>query len=268
MNAIELRALHFAYNGSPVLDGINLEVPEGAYLAVLGPNGGGKSTLLKLLLGLVSPKSGTVRVLGRAPGQSGGLIGYLPQTTRTGRGFPITVLDAVILGLVRPGLAGIRGLRPSRQERELGRKALERGDLADQAERSLGDLSGGQRQRAFIARALVSGPRLLLLDEPTASVDPVARDGLLRLLADLNREMTIVMVSHDVSVLSRGVTAVACVNRTLHSHPAPVLTPEIFHTVYGGGAAECCPVDLVTHGHGPHCGLNLPAFEPKASDKP
>ena len=267
MNAIELRDVHFSYNGSPVLNGVSLEVPEGAFLAVLGPNGGGKSTLLKLLLGLISPQSGSVQVLGRAPGQSGGLIGYLPQYAKSGRGFPITVLDAVVLGLVRPGLAGIRGLLPSRRERDLARKALERVDLVDQAERSLADLSGGQRQRAFIARALVSGPRLLLLDEPTASVDPVARDGLLRLLADLNKEMTIVMVSHDVSALSRGVTGVACVNRTLHSHPAPVLTPELFQMVYGGGAAECCPVDLVTHGHGPHCGLPLPVFAPKPENK-
>lgn len=267
MNAIELNNVHFSYNGAPVLQDVSLDVAEGAFLAVLGPNGGGKSTLLKLLLGLLSPQSGTVSVLGRPPGQSGGLIGYLPQNTRTGQGFPITVLDAVVLGLVRPGLAGIRGLLPSRRERDLGRKALERVDLADQAGRSLADLSGGQRQRAFIARALVSGPKLLLLDEPTASVDPVARDGLLRLLADLSREMTIVMVSHDVSALSRGVTAVACVNRTLHSHPAPVLTPELFHMVYGGGAAEICPVDLVTHGHGPHCGLPLPVLAPKPRDK-
>jgi len=128
-------------------------------------------------------------------------------------------------------------------------------------------LSGGEQQRVNIARGFIRDYPVLLLDEPTASVDPVARDGLLRLLADLNQEMTIVMVSHDVSALSRGVTAVACVNRTLHSHPAPVLTPELFHMVYGGGAAEVCPVDLVTHGHGPHCGLPLPVLAPKPRDK-
>lgn len=252
MNAIELSGVSFSYNGALALDRVNLTVPEGDFLAVLGPNGGGKTTLLKLMLGLLAPQAGQVRILGRPAGQAGGLIGYLPQYTHVGRSFPITVLDAVTLGLVRPGFLGVRGLLPSRGDRDLARAALARVNMLDQAERLLSDLSGGQKQRVFIARALAPSPRLLLLDEPTASVDPVNRNSLIQLLMELNRDMTIVLVSHDVSVLARGVRSVACVNRTLHQHPAPVMTQEMFQMAYGGDDAACCPVELVTHGGVPH----------------
>lgn len=252
MNAIELSGVNFSYNGSPVLERVSLTVPEGDFLAVLGPNGGGKTTLLKIMLGLLSPQSGQARILGRPAGQAGGLIGYLPQHTHVGRSFPITVLDAVTLGLVRPGFLGVRGLLPSKGDREQARAALARVNMLDQADRLLSDLSGGQKQRVFIARALAASPRLLLLDEPTASVDPLNRNSLFQLLGELNRDMTIVLVSHDVSVLARGVRSVACVNRTLHQHPAPVLTQEMFQMAYGGDEAACCPVELVTHGGVPH----------------
>ncbi|MDY0307344.1 MAG: metal ABC transporter ATP-binding protein [Desulfovibrio aminophilus] len=255
VTAIELRGISFSYDGSPVLENVDLSVPEGDFLVLLGPNGGGKSTLLKLVLGLLAPASGSISVLGLPPGQAGARIGYLPQYTQISRAFPITVLDAVTLGLVRPGLNGVRGLLPRREDRRKALLALERVGLTDQAGRQISALSGGQKQRALIARALVDQPSLLLLDEPTASVDPRARDDLFRLLLQLNRDMTIVMVSHDVSVLTRGVKSVACVNRALHSHAAPALTPEMLRMTYGGDEAAGCPVDLVTHGRGARCTL-------------
>ncbi|MHC1700354.1 MAG: metal ABC transporter ATP-binding protein [Humidesulfovibrio sp.] len=253
--AIELENLWFAYGASRVLDQVSLTLPAGEFLAVLGPNGGGKSTLLRLLLGLVKPGGGALRVLGREPGQAGGRIGYLPQFTNVSASFPITVLGAVALGLVRPGFAGLSGwVGPAarRAEREAALQALSRVGLADQAGRRLSDLSGGQRQRAFIARAIVSGPELLLLDEPTASVDGKGRHELMALLAELNRDMTIVMVSHDMSTVDGCVTSIACVNRSLHYHAESRLTPEIFAQAVGADLKAACPVELVAHGAVPH----------------
>jgi len=253
--AIEMKNLWFAYGGQRVLDQVSLTLPAGEFLAVLGPNGGGKSTLLRLLLGLVKPGGGSLRVLGQQPGQTGGLIGYLPQFTAVSASFPITVLGAVALGLVRPGFSGLTGwLNPAarRAEREAALLALSRVGLADQAGRRLSDLSGGQRQRVFIARAIVSGPELLLLDEPTASVDGKSRQELMALLAELNRDMTIVMVSHDMSTVDGCVTSIACVNQSLHHHAESRLTPEIFAQAAGVDLRATCPVELVAHGPVPH----------------
>ncbi|OGR37050.1 MAG: hypothetical protein A2051_06035 [Desulfovibrionales bacterium GWA2_65_9] len=257
--AIEIKDLWFAYGGVRALDGVNLTLPRGEFLAVLGPNGGGKSTLLRLLLGLVRPGGGSLRVLGQDPGQAGGRIGYLPQFTAVSASFPITVLGAVTLGLVKPGFAGLGSgltawLNPAarRAEREAAQLALSRVGLADQAGRRLSDLSGGQRQRVFIARAIVSGPELLLLDEPTASVDGKSRQELMALLAELNRDMTIVMVSHDMSTVDGCVTSIACVNQSLHHHAESRLTPEIFAEAAGVDLRATCPVELVAHGPVPH----------------
>lgn len=250
--AIEISDLWFAYEGARVLEQVNLTLPAGDFLAVLGPNGGGKSTLLRLLLGLVEPGGGALRVLGQAPGQAGGRIGYLPQFTQVSLSFPITVLGAVLLGLVRPGLAWFKGAAARRREREAAMQALTRVDLAAHAGRRLSDLSGGQRQRVFIARAIVSGPELLLLDEPTASVDGRSRQELMALLAELNRDMTIVMVSHDMSTVDGCVKSIACVNRTLHHHADSRLTPEIFAEATGADLVAGCPVELLAHGAVPH----------------
>jgi len=253
--AIEIKDLWFAYNGERVLDAVDLLLPAGEFLAVIGPNGGGKSTLLKLLLGLERPGGGFARVLGREPGQAGGHIGYLPQFTQVSASFPISVLGAVLLGLVRPGfdLPGLfRGGGARRAEREAAMTALSRVGLADLAQRRLSDLSGGQRQRALIARAIVSGPELLLLDEPTASIDGRSRQEFMALLARLNRDMTIVMVSHDMSTVDGCVTSIACVNRTLHHHAESRLTPEIFAEAVGADLKTGCPVELLAHGPVPH----------------
>lgn len=253
--AIEISDLWFAYGGTRVLEGVNLTLPAGEFLAVLGPNGGGKSTLLRLLLGLATPGGGGVRVLGSPPGEAGGRIGYLPQFTQVSASFPITVLEAVRLGLIRPGLLGLGGFvgrAQRRREHEAALNALARVGLADHAQRRLSDLSGGQRQRVFIARAIVSGPELLLLDEPTASVDGRSRQELMALLAELNTEMTIVMVSHDMSTVDGCVTSIACVNRGLHFHADSRLTPDIFAEATGADPKVGCPVELFAHGKVPH----------------
>ena len=253
---IQITDVSFSYGGPPVLDKVSMRVEQGDFLAVLGPNGGGKSTLLKLILGLLKPDSGRIKVLGKAPGHAGDRIGYLPQYTHVSEAFPITVLDAAMLGLVRPGLSGITGMHRSARDVERTRQVLEQVDLLDQQDRLLKDLSGGQRQRVFIARALVSAPELLLLDEPTASVDTAGRGSLLRLLTELNKTMTVIMVSHDVSAIASSVKSVACVNRDLHFHPAPIITDDMFQLTYGKDDLSC-PMELVTHGTVPHRVLKI-----------
>ncbi len=250
--AIEISDMWFAYDGARVLDQVNLTLPAGDFLAVLGPNGGGKSTLLRLLLGLLKPGGGVIRVLGLPPGQAGGRIGFLPQFTEVSANLPITVLGAVQTGLVEPGLSCLRSPAKRRRERELALDALSRVGLAGHAERRLSDLSGGQRQRVFIARALVSRPELLLLDEPTASVDGRSRQELMQLLSDINHDMTIVMVSHDMSTVDGCVKSIACVNRTLHHHMDSRLTPLIFAQATGADLMAGCPVELLAHGTVPH----------------
>lgn len=248
---IEFKNVSLSLGGVTILKDVSMAVEHGDFLAVLGPNGGGKSTLLKLMLGLLKPDSGTVRVLGHAPGESGGRIGYLPQHTHVSTSFPVTVLEAVHMGTVGSGLGGIAGRARTSDEVARARKALERVNMLEYEKRRMAGLSGGQKQRVFIARALVSDPELLLLDEPTASVDPASRNSLFNLLSELNEEMTVVMVSHDISSLVSGVKSVACVNRDLHFHAAPEITSEMFKMSYGG-EDTCCPVELVTHGDVPH----------------
>jgi len=250
-HVISLQDVTFSYNGAPVLEQVNLEIERGDFTAVLGPNGGGKSTLIKLLLGLIIPQRGTVRVLGRAPGKCGDRIGYMPQYTYVSGAFPITVLDVVSMGVVRSGLSGVAGFRPGKSVMKKAHAALERVGLGSMAKRRISDLSGGQRQRVFIARAVVSDPELLLLDEPTASVDQENRVSLFGLLRELNNNMTIIMVSHDLSTIAKSVKSVACVNKTLHFHNAPLITGEMFKMAYGEQNG-CCPVELVAHGDIPH----------------
>jgi zinc transport system ATP-binding protein len=240
--AIELRDVSFSYGELPVLEAVDLVVERNDYLALLGPNGGGKTTLLRLVLGLLVPSRGAVRVLGEEPAHARGRVGYVPQRTQFDPDFPIRVVDVVRMGRLRRG----RMLRPfSAQDREAAARALATVEVTDLAERPIGALSGGQLQRVLIARALAVEPELLLLDEPTASLDERMGTGVWELLAELSRSMTVVLISHDIGAISRHVRSVACLNRRLHGHPSRELTPEMLEATYG------CPVDLIAHGH-PH----------------
>lgn len=206
----------------------------------VSPNGGGKTCLLKAMLGLLPPDLGTVRVLGLDPVTARRQIGYVPQFARFDPDFPISVLEVVLMGCLSRRRVFHAYRRP---DREAAGQALAQVGAADLSQRQIGRLSGGQLQRVLIARALAVEPRLLLLDEPTASLDPRSGDDFGHLLAQLARTLTIVLVSHDVGAISGLVKSVACLNRKLHYHPAGELTREVVETMYG------CPVDFLVHRH-------------------
>jgi zinc transport system ATP-binding protein len=240
--AIELQDVWFSYAELPVLEAVNLRVEPCDYLAVLGPNGSGKTTLVKLLLGLLRPARGSVRVLGCEPEAARGRVGYVPQRVQFDPDFPIRVADVVSMGRLRRDRL-LR--RPGPADREAVEQALATVEISALAARPIGELSGGQLQRVLIARALAQGPELLLLDEPTASLDERIGTGVWDLLGALSRSMTVVVISHDIGAISRHVRTVACLNRRLHAHPSRELTAEMLEATYG------CPIDLIAHGH-PH----------------
>jgi len=240
---VKLEDIWVHYDGTPILEGVNLSIEEGDFLAIIGPNGGGKTTLLKVILGLITPSQGKVSVLGRLPRRSRHNIGYVPQYNLFDREFPISVRDAVLMG--RCGRAGLfRGY--SRQDNKVTESALQTVGMLDYQNRQIGKLSGGEQQRVFIARALVTEPRLLLLDEPTASVDANMQTEFYELLENLKQQMAIVLVSHDISVISIYVDKVACLNRQLYYHGPKEIEAEVLEATYK------CPVQMIVHGTVPH----------------
>ncbi len=246
---VTLDDVSFAYNREPVIEDVNLAIHPGDFIAMIGPNGGGKTTLLKLVLGLLKPSQGTIRVMGQPALKAAPGIGYVPQNVHINSSFPITALDIVLMGKLDPQK---RWSRYSADDRREAREALERLQMTAYAETRINELSGGQRQRVFIARALVTQPALLLLDEPTASIDTRGQADFFRLLETLNRDITIMVVSHDLLVISRYVKSVACVNKRLHYHNQAEITGEMLDTMYNCTVEEVCPVELVTHGRLPH----------------
>ena len=246
---VRIDNLCFSYSGQPVLENVDLMVREGDFIAMIGPNGGGKTTLLKLMLGLLKSDRGTIRIMGQPPGRISHQIGYVPQDVNINRNFPITALDVVLMGKLAPGS---RWSLNSARDRQDALEALDRIDMARHAQRRISELSGGQRQRVFIARALVARPRLLLLDEPTASIDSRGQTEFFSLLKRLNETVTIVVVSHDLLVVSIYVKSVACVNRRLHYHHQAEITGSMLEAMYPCTDEAVCPVELITHGHLPH----------------
>ena len=244
-NIIDIRDLNFSYNRQPVLQDVNLDIKAGDFMAMIGPNGGGKTTLLKLMLGLLSADCGRILVLGKSPHEASHRIGYVPQDVHINQDFPVSVLDVVLMGKLKPG----RGWsRHSREDRIAALQALGKVEMTDFHSRRIGELSGGQLQRVFVARALVTEPELLFLDEPTASIDTKGQREFYALLKELNQTITIIVVSHDLMVVSGYVKSVACVNQRLHYHGHAELTGEMIELMYHCTAEEACPVELIAHG--------------------
>ncbi len=240
---IELRDVWVSYGPIPALEAIDLVVQSDDFLGVIGPNGGGKSTLLKVILGLVSPDRGRVLVLGEPPERSRSAVGYVSQRPFFNSDFPASVWDVTLMG--RCGVKGmLRGY--DAHDRTLAEEALRTVGMLRAADKQIGQLSGGEQQRVFIARALAAKPAILLLDEPLASIDPTMQTEFYEMLQKLRREVAIIMVSHDVGAVSVHVDTIACLNRQLYHHGAAELTQEVLEATYQ------CPVQLITHGPVPH----------------
>lgn len=205
---IQVQNLSFSYGGTPVLSNVNVDVFAGDFVGMIGPNGGGKTTLLKLLLGFLKPRQGIISILGQSPKHAAGHIGYVPQRLPFDRQFPISVIEVVLTG--RLSRLPWYGLYSSR-DRQAAHEALERVNLGSFAKAPFGTLSGGQAQRALIARAIVSEPQLLFLDEPTSSVDTKSQADIYNILQSLRHEMTILMVTHDLTAVMEQVSKVLCV---------------------------------------------------------
>lgn len=212
--AIELEHVSFHYEGARVLEDVNMCLEEGHVGCLIGPNGGGKSTLLRLILGLLQPASGRIHVLGMKPKEGRSRIGYVPQDFDFDAQFPIRVRDVVAMGCLH-----LPFLRRWREARGRVGEALESVGMAGTERRWFSRMSGGERQRVLIARALASRPKLLLLDEPTSSVDVAAESGILDMLEDFRGEMTMLVVSHSAEVASRFLQDIYCVKGTVHKHP-------------------------------------------------
>lgn len=235
---IDVRDVCFAYGEQEVLHNVSFQVPACSFVAVVGPNGGGKTTLLKLLLGELLPRFGTVRIFGNEPRAVRRRFGYVPQSLPFDPGFPVSVRDVVLMGCIDRRPAG-----PYRAtDRKDAAAALARVGLLAFEGKSFADLSGGERQRVLIAQALVSNPQLLLLDEPTASVDPSATARLHALFQELKADRTILMVSHNLGAVTGHATHVLCVNRTAELHSMA----EVARGTVGDGS-------LTLLSHGPEC---------------
>lgn len=246
---IELSGVSYAYGDIEVLSNVDLVVRAGDFLTIIGPNGGGKTTLVKVMLGLLSPKSGSVRVLGEDPASVRPAVGYVPQHASVQPNFPVTVRDVVLLGLPRQERFWTIGRWPgySTAQKNKALEALALVDMADLSERRFNALSGGQKQRVLVARALVADPALLLFDEPTSNIDPQGKICLFDLLSVLSASITIVMVSHDLISASTRITGVAAVNRSLIQSSGRELTPRMLELIYGTHDASC-PLDEYIRG--------------------
>lgn len=269
--AVELDSVSFAYPGAstPAIEGVDLSVPAGSRLGILGPNGGGKSTLLKIAMGLLRPTSGRALVFGRDPGEArrAGLIGYVPQKVEAELGFPMSVRQVVTLGATWRMPAWKRSPAAVRARVDALLRLTGASEFAD---RPIGTLSGGQMQRAMIARALASGAQILALDEPMVGIDAAGQQQFAALLSSIHRELgiTILIISHDLRAIAAGSDRVACLARRLHSHVSPEgLTPQVLAElfshdlagitgatgpvhVHAHRATECC--EEHGHTHGPH----------------
>ena len=230
---VVLRDVFFSYDGSNVLENATLTIAERDFTCIVGPNGGGKTTLLRIILGLLKPQSGTVEVLGTTPEAARPRIGYMPQYLLFDPKFPVTVRDVVLMGCLGHG----RPVGPTYGKpcKAAATQAMKEVGMAEYGGRLYSALSGGQRQRTLIARALASRPEMLLLDEPTSNLDVQGERELYELLSGLNERLTIVTVTHDLGFVSRYVKTVVCVKQRVAVHPTTALTGADFEDIYGEG---------------------------------
>ena len=212
---IRIRNLNFSYDRQVVLEDINLEYSSDEFLAIIGPNGGGKSTLLKLILGLLKPQSGEIKLFGKEPSEVSKFIGYVPQNFLSNQSFPMMVLEVVLMGLIDKKIFGFY----SKDEKALALSALEKVGMREFANARIGELSGGQRQRVYIARALCANAKVLILDEPTASIDTKGQAEIYEILKGINANgVGVVLVSHDLNIVLNYATKIAYVSKNLHIH--------------------------------------------------
>ncbi len=240
MKLFEMHSLSASYGSKTVLEDVNFSVGENDFIGVIGPNGGGKTTLLKLILGLIKPDKGRIIYSEELINRS--FIGYLPQISTGDVNYPVTVTDIILSGLmIRKGII----TRMSGDDRKKADRVVAELGLSDLTESLLSELSGGQMQRVFLARAIIGDPKLLLLDEPGNFVDTTFENDFYEKLRQLNKRMAILMVSHDVGTISAHIKSFACVNRKLHYHPSNEISNEDL-------LAYNCPIQVITHGDVPH----------------
>lgn len=244
---IELDGVEFSYNGQPVLEAITFSVEEGDYLGIIGPNGGGKTTLIKIILGLLKPASGSVKIYGKdiEKFRDRGSIGYVSQRgPQSSFLFPANVEEVIMSG--RTPKAGLLH-RFGKKDREAAAIAMEIAGVAPYRRRLLEELSGGERQRVFVARALAAEPKILILDEPGVGVDIASQERFYNFIEKINHEMgiTVLFISHDIDVVAQEAKTILCVNRRLvcHGSPRQLVKEEFLEQLYGKG------VKMIAHGH-------------------
>lgn len=241
MTLVTLCDVGVAYDGYDALQHVDLQIDDRDFLGIIGPNGGGKTSLVKAILGTV-PCSGSIKLAPELFRGRERLIGYMPQITNFDRAFPISVFEVVL-----SGLQGHHGFRTpyNREDRNRAMALIEHTGIAEVAQKPVGEISGGQMQRALLARAIISDPKLLILDEPTNFVDNRFEKELYQTLRELNDRMAIIMVSHDIGTISSVVKEIVCVNRNVHRHRSNILTPEQLRNYD-------CPIQVISHGTIPH----------------
>lgn len=239
---LELSSVFAGYNDEVILKDISFEIYDDDFIGIIGPNGGGKTTLLNVILGLIKPYKGTINFYNDIRSERKNKIGYLPQLNKIDKKFPITVQEVVLSGLIYG--TDFFG-RYTKSQKEKAKETLTRIGICDIKDVTIGELSGGQMQKVLLARAIVSSPRLLILDEPNTFVDNQFEGELYEILKDLNNEMAIIIVSHDVGTISSYIKTIACVNRELHYHKSNKISEKQLATYN-------CPIKLITHGEVPH----------------
>lgn len=235
---LEIKDLYFSYNSSTVLENINLTVCKNDFLMIVGPNGGGKTTLLKLIIGLLKPQKGIIKVFDKNPCDMLSQIGYVPQKVNAKIDFPLRVIDAVLMGINKSFFS----FKYSKTDIKKACSVLESVEMIDFKDKKMNELSGGQIQRVYLARALISDPALLILDEPTSNIDPYGSFCFFTMLEKLNETKTIIMVTHNLNLLATKITSVACINKYLLYNNKPELTREMMEMMYGIHDEHTCSI--------------------------